>query len=158
MGWDMTIEQPDGAGDPDYRFNASSMGPAKAAMDRLGMLSHDHEAPWPRLEDFGLTTAEVYAAQGPGAPERPETVRAYLAAQAAAFEWQAEQPTGIPEYKIGHGNDGWLVTPAEIRAALTALEGQPESAKAGTMAEEPRWDEWIDYLRRAEAHGGFRVE
>ncbi|MFL9680689.1 hypothetical protein [Streptomyces sp. KL110A] len=154
----MTIEQPDGAGEPGYRFNASSMGPAKAAMDRLGMLSHEHEAPCPRLEDFGLTMGEVYAAQGPGAPERPEPVHAYLAAQAAAFEWQAEQPTGIPEYKIGYGNDGWLVTPAEIRVALTALEGQPESAKAGTMAEDSRWDEWIDYLRRAEAHGGFRVE
>lgn len=154
----MTIVRPDGAGDPDYRFNASSMGPAKAAMDRLGMLSRDHQAPWPRPEEFGLTLAEIYAAQAPDASEMPESVRAYLAAGRAAIEWEAEQPTGIPAYKIGHGNDGWLVTPAEIRAALTTLEAQPESAKAGTMAEHPRWDEWIDYLRRAAAHGGFRVE
>jgi hypothetical protein len=41
------------------------------------------------------------------------------------LEWQAEQPAGIPEFKIGGSSDGWLVTPAEIRAALAALEAHP---------------------------------
>lgn len=156
MGWDMTIERPEGAGDPEFRFNMSSMGPAKRAMDLLGMLSHNHEPPpWPRPADFGPPSADLSAVQS---AETPESVRAYQAACEAVVEWQAEQPTGIPDYKIGGSNDGWLVTPAEIRAALAALEAQPKSAKAGTFAEHPRWDEWIDYLRRAATHGGFRVE
>lgn len=157
MGWDMTIERPDGAGDPDFRFNLSSMGPAKAAMDRLGMLSHEHDAPRPRPEDFGLTLDAIYAAQSRHAPKIPEPVRAFLAAEQAALEWEAEQPTGIPEYKIGHGNDGWLVTPGEIRAALAVLEARPESVKVGLSGQHPRWVEWIDFLERAAEHGGFRV-
>ncbi|MFG2908478.1 hypothetical protein ACGF13_25850 [Kitasatospora sp. NPDC048286] len=152
----MTIERPEGAGDPEYRFNLSGMGPAKRAMDRLGMLSHGHEPlPWPRIEDFGLTAAD-FAAERAG--EVSPAVLAFRAASRAVSDWQAERPTGIPDYKIGGTNDGWLVTPAEIRAALAALAAQPASARAGTFARTPRWEGWVDYLTRAAAHGGFRVE
>ncbi|MFJ7264379.1 hypothetical protein ACIQV2_29945 [Streptomyces globosus] len=147
----MEIVEPEGAGDPEYRFNRSTMGYAKATMARLGMLSHE-EAPDPRPEDFGLTPEDL---RDPGGGRSPEALAAYTAAWR---DWQAERPTGIPHYKIGEGNDGRLVTPDENRAALAAFEAQPDAAKAGTMAEEPRWDEWIDYLRRAAEHGGFRVE
>ncbi|MEV7177433.1 hypothetical protein [Kitasatospora sp. NPDC093679] len=152
----MTIERPEGAGDPEFRFDMSSMGPALRAMDRLGMLSYGHEPPaWPKSADFGLTSADfVGAADG----RVSETMRTYEAACRAVAAWHAEPPTGIPDHKIGGTNDGWIVTPAEIRAALAALAAQPEEAKAGTFAEHPRWDEWIDYLTRAAAHGGFRVE
>ncbi|QKW22139.1 hypothetical protein HUT16_26450 [Kitasatospora sp. NA04385] len=151
----MTIEQPGGAGDPDYRFNVSSMGPAKRTMERLGMLSSEEPPPWPEFADFEVVSADfVTASRG----EESESMRAFHAAGRAVVDWQAEQPTGIPGYKIGGGNDGWLVTPAEIRAALAALEAQPESVKAEAVSQYPRWEEWIDYLQRAATHGGFRVE
>lgn len=104
---------------------------------------------------FGLTSADfVDAADG----RVSEAMRTYEAACRAVAAWHAEPPTGIPDHKIGGTNDGWIVTPAEIRAALAALAAQPEEAKAGTFAEHPRWDEWVDHLTRAAAHGGFRVE
>ncbi|MEV4190778.1 hypothetical protein [Streptomyces toxytricini] len=126
--------------------------PRQAPADQAAQAFSYEEAPDPRPEDFGLTPEDL---QDPGGGRSPEALAAYTAAWR---DWQAERPTGIPHYKIGEGNDGWLVTPAEIRAALAAFEAQPDAAKAGTMAEEPRWDEWIDYLRRAAEHGGFRVE
>ncbi|MFJ7912913.1 hypothetical protein [Kitasatospora sp. NPDC096204] len=158
MGWDMTIERPQGAGDPEYRFDLSGMGLAKRATDRLGTLSHGHEPlplPLPRIEGFGLTAAD-FAAE-PGGEVSP-AVLAFRAACRAVSGRQAERPTGIPDYRIGGTNDGRLVTPAEIRAALAALAAQPASARAGTFAGTPHWEEGVDYLTRAAAHGGFRVE
>ncbi|MBY8881370.1 hypothetical protein [Actinacidiphila acidipaludis] len=153
----MTIEHPEGAGDPDFRFNISSMASAKAAMDRLGMIEHGLVPPMPDREDFGLTYHEACVLEG---EQLPPAVIAFRAAVQSAFDWQTDDPAGIPEHKLGHTNDGWLVTPAEIHAALAVLEGQPASAKVGTFAEKysESWAEWCDYLTRAAAHGGFRVE
>ncbi|GHO60047.1 hypothetical protein KSB_85220 [Ktedonobacter robiniae] len=75
-------------------------------------------------------------------------------AEARITDVQAEIPTGIPAYKFG-SNDGWLVTPDELSAALAAYD-----ACIADGVEPPAftwWGDWINYLRRAASHGGFRV-
>ncbi|WP_331767889.1 hypothetical protein [Embleya sp. NBC_00896] len=155
MSWDFVIVGEQSEGVPEIGFNMSSMGPVKRAMDGMGMLTHGLEAPFPDLEDFGVTWHQACAVPR----DRMTTAAlAFRAAYDAALDWAAEEPTGIAEYKIGHGNDNWLVTPKEIRAALTTLATRPSSAGAEARAATPRWDELIDFLRRAKEHGGFRVE
>lgn len=76
-------------------------------------------------------------------------------------EWTPDKPTGIPVDKLC-SNDGWLVTPAEIRAALASygtLDPRDEAhiLDECQVADPEYWGRWIDYLRRAADRGGFRV-
>jgi len=77
----------------------------------------------------------------------------------AFSDFTLEEPKGIPGIKFT-SNDGWLVTPDEIRAALAQLEG---SGNADVIREDAGegdidyWLAWIHYLQVAERHGGFRV-
>lgn len=64
-------------------------------------------------------------------------------------EHRGECP-GIPIHKFG-SNDGWWVTPAEIRAALANAEGY------AAPVEVEWWGDWIEYLKGAIDHDGFRV-
>ncbi|BAJ32258.1 MULTISPECIES: hypothetical protein [Kitasatospora] len=155
MGWELTFERPDGAGDPAYRFDSAGMRPVRRTMERLGMLSYDEPPPWPSPTEHGLTPADFAAALDGRTSER---MRAFRSACRVVTDWAAERPTGIPAYKFGGTNDGWLVTPAEIRSALATLAAHPAWARTVVLRGQPSWTEWIDYLERATAHGGFRVE
>jgi hypothetical protein len=67
-------------------------------------------------------------------------------------------PAGLPAYKLS-SNDGWLVLPEEIRPALELYRAlnEPERRVAAAGVELDYWREWIAFLERAAAHGGFRV-
>jgi hypothetical protein len=67
-------------------------------------------------------------------------------------------PAGLPAYKLS-SNDGWLVLPEEIRPALDLYRAltEPEKRVAAAGVELDYWREWIAFLDRAAAHGGFRV-
>lgn len=67
---------------------------------------------------------------------------------------------GIPDWKFST-NDGWYVTPEEIRAALHAWDTHPAYEPLPqdtiTLTRGPLWEAWITYLRLAAHNGGFRV-
>lgn len=61
---------------------------------------------------------------------------------------------------MGHklcSNDGWLVTPAEIEAALSMLPIVDGKYGFPQQDEAPWFGSWINYLARAKSMGGFRV-
>jgi hypothetical protein len=77
---------------------------------------------------------------------------AYLDARAQhlAANYQAQV---IPRHKLWT-NDGWLITPDELDAALPHA---PTSALDRRQRPIPWWRQWLDYLDGARGHGGVRV-
>jgi hypothetical protein len=59
----------------------------------------------------------------------------------------------IPRHKLWT-NDGWLITPDELTAALPHA---PTTALDRRQRPIPWWRQWLDYLDTARGHGGFRV-
>ena len=59
----------------------------------------------------------------------------------------------IPRHKLWT-NDGWLITPEELDAALPHA---PTSALDRRQRPIPWWRQWLEYLDGARGHGGFRV-
>ena len=49
------------------------------------------------------------------------------------------------------------MTPEECTSATTIWDEQPELVKAGTLKEAPWFESWIEFLRTAARHGGFKV-
>lgn len=78
-------------------------------------------------------------------------------ANQAARDRAVEQPTGIPAYKFA-SNDRWLVSPAEITAALAVYDGLAQAEQDELFGSLGDWDGWIAFLRRAVDRRGFRVE
>ncbi|KOG53140.1 hypothetical protein ADK76_28925 [Streptomyces griseoflavus] len=138
-----------------FRLNIWGMGEARSAMETLGMLTQLAPPPTPNPQDYGTTADELwdYGLDDEGAPE---TVRAFRAATQVVVDSSAEHPTGIPAYKFS-SNDGWLVTPAEIDAALGWWAVAPRKIQREITTQLDWWPEWIRYLRRARDGGGFRV-
>lgn len=145
------------AADPGYfRLNIFGMSKYVDAMFELGMV---HNAATPDVEW----------------PEYPEdsfdddspAMREYNFRRDEAMDVAAGHPAAetIPSYKLGW-NDGWLVKPDEIRAALRELDYSLTAHRDGhghiseetlELMQEDYWKQWIDYLYRAIDHGGFRV-
>jgi hypothetical protein len=88
----------------------------------------------------------------------------YVKELTAHLAWHPEPASGIAVHKLG-SNDGWLVTPQEIEAALAAYRthsaDQVKTLLASELGDEgdctSYWIEWIAYLERAKARGGFKV-
>ena len=59
----------------------------------------------------------------------------------------------IPVHKLWT-NDGWLLTPDELTAAL---QHAPASTADRRQRPIPWWGQWLDYLDTARGHGGVRV-
>lgn len=59
---------------------------------------------------------------------------------------------GIPIHKFC-SNDGWIVTPAEIRAALAQADRVSEPA----IAIPEWWEDWLNWMKLAADHDGFEV-
>lgn len=75
--------------------------------------------------------------------------------------WHGPEIPGIPRHKIARGNDGWHVLPVEITAALR-IHDQHEKDWPLTVAalhgvHPDHWTGWLDFLRGAAHHGGFRT-
>jgi hypothetical protein len=125
-----------------FRFNIWGMGAAREIMWRAGMLNVEAvHSPFPKVEDFGGNYEDARFV---------EAVRQVTDEDHSPF---------IPAYKLG-SNDGWLVTPKEIKTALdrTGLWEAVGSVAGAETEEGPDWwGEWIDFLRHTADHGGFRV-
>jgi hypothetical protein len=64
---------------------------------------------------------------------------------------------GLPGYKLS-SNDGWLLTPREIDAALAKVSESPRTWPADFDGRFPAyWGEFLTFLRNAREHGGAVV-
>jgi hypothetical protein len=156
-----------------FRLNMGGMARFGDVMMHLGMIQGVHQPyPFPDApenvdNDF---YEQVYAikddlAAGKSQDTLPASPVALAYAQAlyALLSWTPAAPTGMADFKFG-SNDGWVVTPAEITAALTTYRqhtGDTVRAaldKAGISEQgQEHWVRWIGYLVYAESHGGFLV-
>lgn len=133
-----------------FRLNNGGMGRYADAMHELGMA---HES------TSGLDWSE--SPEYPEDDDNDEKIDAYDQAMdkfTGAHGTPADQPT-IPLHKFST-NDGWFVTPEEIRAALAAWDARDlDDLDEGTRAtiETDYWGEFIAWLRLAAEHDGFRV-
>jgi hypothetical protein len=91
-------------------------------------------------------------------PLEAEDARAYAETLTTHLAAHPGGCPGIPLYKVYSTNDGWIVTPAEITAAL---------ARYNVCGRDPNygghegwvvyWRQWIAFLRGAATHDGFTV-
>ncbi|MFC9117912.1 hypothetical protein ACFTWN_31835 [Streptomyces sp. NPDC057092] len=153
-----------------FRLNIHGMGAYRTVMHQLGMLVTEYNVPdFPELPD-GLTWEDIDAVEGEanhgtadGLPVKAAAA-AYVKELNAHLAWHPEPASGIAMHKLG-SNDGWLVTPAEIEAALASYRTHsgPEvmtllRATLGDDADSHSyWIEWVTYLERARVRGGFKV-
>ncbi|MFE0099823.1 hypothetical protein [Streptomyces sp. NPDC059009] len=134
-----------------------AMSAAHRALHELGMTSHSATLPdWPEPEDFGITDEDMerYIADPPASMPRP--VRAFNDALAKVAEAEADHPDGIPCYKLS-SNQGWLVTPREIAAALGWWAAADPGLRQKVTGALEWWPCLVGFLRRARDLGGFRV-
>lgn len=134
----------------DFRLNNYGMSTYCNAMLELGMMHHS-------------TTPKIDWDSMPMDYDTAEEEAAYYEISDRLTGQHGDNPAPtIPSHKFS-GNDGWFITPAEIRAALDAWEsfeaGTPNGFSADTLevVQTDYWGKWIDYLRLAVDHDGFRV-
>lgn len=177
---DMASRALDAADVNYFRLNISGMGRYCDIMssfrnDYFGMLKDCDPGPFPvkpddlTWDDVNATHpeygAEDYAdhlaAMTPETLARAKEHRAAIEAHLRAHD--ADTP-GMAIHKLYGSNDGWLVTPGEIKAALKVYDETPDDKRDAILAEHglvddklAYWQSWIAFLRRAANHGGFRV-
>jgi hypothetical protein len=149
-----------------FRLNIWGMSYFVAAMEQLEMLywSSDSE-PWP---DRTARTVELmdavrndlsFEATREEVKEAHAAIK-YEAERLAAHPEPPKEYDGIPSHKFD-SNNGWLVTPAEIHAALATYNNIPsdmvDAVLEETKIDREIWDRWIAYLTGATEHGGFEV-
>ncbi|MGH3647629.1 MAG: hypothetical protein ACRDTM_10720 [Micromonosporaceae bacterium] len=163
MGYDMRTVMKPATGDGYFRLNLHGMGRFYDAMQQVGMLYDSRPAgPWPQSPSRRIEEI-VYELGRGGTPHAgPDELRqARDYAETLRRHLSAHPPGGdvIPSHKFST-NDGWIVTPDEIKAALSAYEAAGAGAAErllSTRDELNYWDNWIAYLRRAIDHEGFEV-
>jgi hypothetical protein len=139
-----------------YHLSNRQMGDAITVMEHTGMARQVPTPPFPKPATYGASKEE--RDEYLDAVDRGEIVQpspalaAYLDARAQhlAANYDAQV---IPRHKLWT-NDGWLVTPAELTAALPHA---PKTALDRRQRPIPWWHQWLDYLDTARGHGGFRV-
>lgn len=159
MGYDVYIQTPDGKpaeGDENYfRFAFTAMPRTLDAMNNFGMLVELPVPSYPQLSAYGLTRADFQPGIAPDL-NTVNRIAEFRAAYQAAKNASDPKPTGIPRYKL-YSTEGFLVTVAEITAALTTYDAHPGVAVAEMPVGDPIWRFWMNFLRRAQAHGGLRT-
>lgn len=157
-----------------FRLNISGMSRFVQLMGDLGMAFEDMPKPaWPKAEDFDLTDEQSWAFEDPEEyPEVKLTDEQRAAAEklraekirVLSFHGMADTP-GIPFHKFST-NDGWIVLPAECRAAASIWarycdeQGGEDKALVsieGRVWRTSFWLEWIAFLAGAAKHDGFEV-
>lgn len=139
-----------------YHLSNRQMSDATTVMERSGMVCQVPTPPFPRPIDYGASGEEY--GDWLDATDRGEVIQPspgladYLDAldrhQRANYDAKV-----IPRHKLWT-NDGWLVTPTELTAALPHA---PAVALDRRQRPIPWWDQWLDYLNASRGHGGFRV-
>jgi hypothetical protein len=172
MGYDMHFVR---RGDDDYiRLNVWGMGTYAQLMHELGMVypstSRGGWPEWDRYPDDEKKQEQFEAAHehleygveldAPAPDDVLAAAREYVEAGRVIRVTHPDGGQVIPSHKFGT-NDGWIVTPNEIVAALAEYlhrdGGRIVLDRLGTEDRKAYWDQWIDYLRRAVENDGFEV-
>jgi hypothetical protein len=164
MAYDLYAEKAADGSRERANFNATEMSRYGLAMHTLGMCQAAEHPDWPEAPR-GATWDEVDAVTNPDdhpGVEPGPAAREYVRAGEAVRAWHPENPTGIACHKLGGTNDGWLVGPAEIAAALATYRTLPAKTVEEALAREgildrSRWDALIDFITLAQDLGGYRV-
>ena len=139
-----------------YHLSNRQMSDAITVMEHTGMTRQVPTPPFPQPPTYGTSSEEYDAwldASDRGAAIQPSSeLAAYLDAldQHLAANYDAQV---IPRHKLWT-NDGWLITPDELTAALPHA---PSSAMDRRQRPVPWWAQWLEYLDGARGHGGIRV-
>jgi hypothetical protein len=139
-----------------YHLSNRQLGDALTAMEHAGMARRVPTPPFPRPNHYGATSAEYDDWQDASSRGDPTNPSPELAEYLAALDQHQRANYGaevIPVHKLWT-NDGWLLTPDELDAAL---QHAPTSALDGRQRPIPWWRQWLDYLDTARGHGGVRV-
>ncbi|WP_328404031.1 hypothetical protein OHS70_34340 [Streptomyces sp. NBC_00390] len=159
MGFDIYAQNPEGSpleGIENYfRLGAFQGATVIDAMTNFGMVTDVPAPAWPRMADFGLTGEELYLGDEATA-EQKAALDKLRAALIEARDWAEPEPAGIPGFKLRY-NEGRLITPAELGAALTAYEAHPHYDIAEMPVGDLTWGRWTAFMRRARDLGGIRV-
>ncbi|MFE4305624.1 hypothetical protein [Streptomyces sp. NPDC056891] len=158
MGYDIYVQSPDGKrlfGPENYcRLTSLDMSKVLDAMEHFGMIYEAPAPAFPALADFQLTGNLANGAESD--PETQERAAAYIAAYRAVENAADPEPAGIPEYKLEYSG-AFLITVAEITAALACYDAHPGVEMAEAPMGAPTWRNWIAFLRRAKTYGGLRT-
>jgi hypothetical protein len=139
-----------------YHLSNRQMGDAITVMERTGMARQVPTPAFPRPVDYGTSGQEYEEyldATDRGQVVQPSPALAnYLNAleEHLAANYDAEV---IPRHKLWT-NDGWLITPTELTAALPHA---PATALDRRQRPIPWWTQWLHYLDSGRGHGGVRV-
>jgi hypothetical protein len=139
-----------------YHLSNRQISDAITVMEHTGMTRQVPTPPFPQPVTYGAGSDEYDTYLD--AIDRGEVVQpspplaAYLDArdQHLAANYDAQV---IPRHKLWT-NDGWLITPDELTAALPHA---PSTAVDRRQRPVPWWRQWLDYLDGARGHGGIRV-
>ena len=154
MGYDMYRDEHPDNDDQDgyFRLNVYGMSEVRQLLANIGIVRPAALPQPPDAERFGIT--EYFDSEDEDAltPEQ----KSYMVALQQWREGPDGEGPGIPSYKLG-SNDGWLVTPIEIRSGtLWADDHTPtwrvdfDRDDTGKLALE--FVEWMEG-----SAGGFRV-
>jgi hypothetical protein len=132
------------------------MSDAITVMEHTGMARQVPTPPFPQPTHYGASSGEYDAwldASDRGETIQPSpTLAAYLDARDQHLQANYDAKV-IPRHKLWT-NDGWLITPDELEAALSHA---PSSALDRRQRPIPWWRLWMEYLDGARGHGGVRV-
>lgn len=134
-----------------YRLNIWGMSIARDAMGERGM-----------LHGYGYSLGMWESVPDP-TTEDPDDDPVYVAAVERVRAGSVEHP-GIPAHKFG-SNDGWIVTPLEIKSAMQLYVASCEETGDDPFTWLPQhadgpvewWPEWMGWMAAAADHGGFEV-
>jgi hypothetical protein len=139
-----------------YHLSNRQMADGSTAMLGCGMARQVPTPPTPRPGDYGASADEY--GDWLDAFDRGEHLQPSHALQAYLEALERHQRANhnaqvIPVHKLWT-NDGWLLTPTEITAALPHA---PPVALDRRQRPLPWWTQWLAYLDGARGHGGVRV-
>jgi hypothetical protein len=139
-----------------YHLSNRQMTDAISAMEQVGMTRQVPVPPFPQPHSYGATSEEYDGwrdASGHGESTQPSPELAiYLDVVDQHLQANYDAQV-IPRHKLWT-NDGWLITPDELDAALPQA---PATALDRRQRPIPWWQQWLTYLDVARGHGGIRV-
>jgi hypothetical protein len=139
-----------------FQLNNSATRLAYDRLRQAGAVQPTHPSSMPDPADYGTSHGEWGAHQDALELRQPFTPSSELLAFLDAYQTAAADPCGASVI-AGHKLEGlheWIITPVELHAALPRA---PEVALDDHGQPVAWWIPWLEYLRRAAAHGGTVV-
>ena len=175
MGYDMSLHRPGSLDDEQsyYRLNIFGMGNMRCAMRMLGMM-FDSTFPvrpdeWPDYDEDSddeyvrrvLPLLARHGGEAPGIPSHKLCSNNGWWVTDTECDDALGQLAQRTEAEIARALGESVPTHEGIEAAVmervTAVLGVPVNNDEDPPIPREAWDSWVEYLRLASTHGGFRV-